>query len=130
MLILGTTLLAGGTYLLTKEYFAAGTIAAVGIIFAFYSRQKPRQVTYELSEAGLRIGEKSYGYELFKSFALVKEGMLNTIQLAPLKRFMPPISAYYDAADEEKISDILSSHLPYEAQQPDFIDRLSHRLKF
>ncbi|HSX17865.1 MAG TPA: hypothetical protein VLE51_00725 [Candidatus Saccharimonadales bacterium] len=130
LLIIGTALLAAGTYLLTKEYFATGTIVAVGIIVGIYSRQKPRQVTYELSESSLRIGEKSYSYNLFKSFALVKDGMLNSIQLSPLKRFMPPISAYYDAADEEKITDILGEHLPYEDAKPDRIESLSRRLKF
>jgi hypothetical protein len=119
-----------GTYFLTKEYFATGTIVVVGIIVAIYARQKPRQVTYELSESGIRIGEKSYNYHLFKSFALIKDGLLNSVQLSPLKRFMPPISAYYDAADEEKITDILGEHLPYEDAKPDRIESLSRRLKF
>ena len=125
-----TAILTGGTYFLTKEYFAAGTITMLGIIVGIYSRQKPRQVTYELSELGLKIGEKDYPYGIFKSFALVRDGMLNAIQLMPLKKFMPPISAYYAASDEEKITDILGQHLPYEDRKMDTIDRLSRRLKF
>ena len=129
MLILGTAALAAAVYLLTKEIFATVTIAVVGLIVLVYTRQKPRQVTYELSESGLRIGAKSYSYGLFKSFSLAKEGLLNSVQLAPLKRFMPPISAYYDAADEEKITDILGQHLPYEDAKPDRIEGLTRRLK-
>ena len=129
LLALGTAALAAGTYFLTKEYFAVGTIVAVGIIVAIYARQKPKQVTYELSSSGLRIGEKLYSYSLFKSFALVKDGLLNSVQLMPLKKLMPPISAYYQAADEEKITDILGQHLPLEQRNPSSIDRLSRRLR-
>ena len=129
LLALGTAALAVGTYFLTKEYFAVGTIVVVGIIVAFYARQKPKQVTYELSSSGLRIGEKLYAYSLFKSFSLVKDGLLNSVQLMPLKKLMPPVSAYYDAADEEKITDILGEHLPFEVAKPSSIDRLSRRLK-
>ncbi len=129
MLLLGTVLLAGAVYLLTKEYFAAGIIAVLGVIVGIYARQKPRQMTYELNESAIRVGEKSYGYGLFKSFSLIKEGGLNSIQLLPLKRFMPPISAYYDGADEEKITDILGEHLPYEDARPDRVSNISRRLK-
>ena len=130
LLAMATGALAAVIYLLTKEYFATGAIVAVGIIAGFYAHQKPKKITYELSETGLQIGEKSYDYSLFKSFALVKDGMLNSIQLLPLKKLMPPISAYYDAADEEKIADILGEHLPYEEAKLDRIERLSRRLKF
>jgi hypothetical protein len=129
LLILATAALAAVVYLLTKEYFATGIIIIVGIVVALYARQKPKQVTYELSESGIRIGEKSFGYNTFKSFALIKDGGLNSVQLSPLKRFMPAISAYYDAADEEKITDILGTHLPYEDAKPDAIESLSRRLK-
>lgn len=129
LLLLGTAALAAGTYFVTKEYFAVGTIAAVGIIVAIYARQKPKQVTYELSNSGLRIGEKLYTYSLFKSFSLLNDGALNSVQLAPLKKLMPPISAYYQAADEEKITDILGQHLPIEEAKPSGIDRLSRRLR-
>jgi hypothetical protein len=121
--------LALGIYFLTKEYFAAITILAVGVIVALYARQKPKQVTYELSEAGLRIGEKLYAYSLFKSFSLKNEIGLSSLQLMPLKKLMPAISIYYDAADEEKIVDILSKHLPLDEAKPDSIERLSRHLK-
>ncbi|HEY5550151.1 MAG TPA: hypothetical protein VIK37_03080 [Candidatus Saccharimonadales bacterium] len=129
LLFLGTAALTVGTYFLTKEYIAVGTIVAVGVIVAIYARQKPKQVTYELSSSGLRIGEKLYAYSLFKSFSLINDGLLNSVQLMPLKKLMPPISAYYQAADEEKITDILGQHLPIEEAKPSGIDRLSRRLR-
>ena len=129
LLFLATVALAAGAYFLTKEYFTAGTIVVLGIIVVLYARQKPRQVTYELSSSGIRVGEKLYAYSLFKSFSLINDGGLNNIQFMPLKKLMPPISAYYQAADEEKITDILGQYLPLEQGKPSGIDRLSRRLR-
>ena len=129
LLAAGTLLLAAAIWFLTKEYFAVAIIIIIGFIVAVYARQKPKQVTYELSSSGLRVGEKLYAYGLFKSFSLMSDGALNSIQLMPLKKLMPPISAYYQAADEEKITDIIGQHLPYEDAKAHPIDRLSRRLR-
>jgi hypothetical protein len=129
MLFVGTIVLAGIIYFLTKEYFAVGVIVVLGVIVAMYAKQKPRQITYDLTSSGLRVGQKLYGYGQFKSFSLVNEGSLNSVLLTPLKKLMPPITAYYQPADEEKITDILGQHLPLEEAKPHSIDRLSHRLK-
>lgn len=129
LLALATAVLAAGIYFLTKEYFTAAIILVVGLIVGIYARQKPKQVTYELTSTGLRIGEKLYTYGLFKSFSTINEDGVNSVLLTPLKKFMPPVSAYYSAADEEKITDILGEHLPYEDAKPDNISRLSRRLR-
>jgi hypothetical protein len=129
LLLLATGALAVGIYFLTKEYFTVGIIVAIGIILAVYAGQKPKQVTYELSNAGLRVGEKLYAYSLFKSFSLLHDGALNSIQLTPLKKLMPPISAYYKAEDEEKITDILGQHLPFDEAKASPIDNISRRLR-
>ena len=130
MLAVITAALAGGTYFLTKDYFAIAAIVIVGIIVGVFARRKPRELSYELNNDGLRVGEKIYSYSLFKSFAIVRDGQLNSVQLLPIKRFMPPISAYFSAADEEKIVDTIGQYLPYEERQLDAIDRLSRRLRF
>jgi hypothetical protein len=129
LLALATLGLAAAVYFLTKDYFATGTIVALGVIVGAFVGRKPRQVQFELSESGLRIGEKSYSYNLFKSFAVVREGNLISLNLTPIKRFMPPVSAYFDPKDEQKITNIIGEHLPYEERKPGAIDRLSLRLK-
>jgi hypothetical protein len=129
MLLAGTVVLAGAIYFLTKEYFAVGVIVVLGVIVAMYAKQKPRQITYELSGSGLRIGQKLYAYGDFKSFSLLNEGGLTRVMLNPLNKLMPPITAYYKPEDEEKITDILGQHLPIEEAKPHSIDRLSRRLR-
>ncbi len=130
LLLLGTIGLAAGVYFITKDYFATGTIAVLGIIVAIFAGRKPNQLTYELTGSGIKVGEKNYNYNLFKSFAVIRDGTLNSISLIPIKRFMPPVTAYFAAADEQKITNTLGNKLPYEERKPDSIDKLSRRLRF
>ncbi|MEK7561339.1 MAG: hypothetical protein AAB541_00545 [Patescibacteria group bacterium] len=126
----GTIVLATTVYLATKDYFAPGVIAVLGVIVGVFSRQKPKQVAYELSSLGLKAGEKTYPFNLFKSFALIREGALSSVNLIPIKRFMPPLSIYFDPADEQKIVNLLGSFLPLEEGGLDAIERLARRLRF
>jgi hypothetical protein len=59
----------------------------------------------------------------------MQEGPLTSANLFPLKRFMPPVTAYFDPKDEEKITNVLGNYLPYEDRKMDGIDRLSRRLR-
>lgn len=128
-LVAGTVVLAAAVYFVTKDYFAGGVIAAVGIIVGVFSTHKPRQIQYELASTGLRVGDKSYPLSLFKSFALIREGALSSVNLVPIKRFMPPLSIYFDPSDEQKIVTILGEHLPLAEGGLDAVERLSRRLR-
>lgn len=116
-------------YFATKDYIATGTIVAVGIIVAVFASHKPGVVDYEITSSGLRVGQKEYPYSVFKSFSVLQEGSLKSVNLFPLKRFMPPIAAYFDPSDEAKITNALGDYLPYEDRKMDSIDRLSRRLR-
>ncbi len=129
LLIMSTALLAAGVYIITKDIIATVTIAIVGVIVGVFAGHKPGQAQYEISDSGLSVNGKHYNYAAFKSFALVKEGALSSINLFPLKRFMPPVSAYFAPEDEKKIVDALGNYLPYEERKLDGIDRLSRRLR-
>ncbi|MEX2006687.1 MAG: hypothetical protein WD877_00710 [Candidatus Saccharimonadales bacterium] len=130
LLVLATVVLTAGVWLMTKDYFATAVVAIVGIIVGIFASKKPRQISYELTSSGLKAGEKFYAYNLFKSFAVIRDGALNSVNLFPAKRFMPPISAYYEPQDEEAIIDAIGQHLPYEERSLDGIDKLSRRLRF
>ena len=130
LLAIITAGLATGIYFLTKDIFATVIIAVVGIIVGVFAGRKPRQMEYELSSSGLRIGEKSYPYSLFRTFSVIKDGAINSVNLTPMKRFMPPISAYFAPKDEEQITKMLGNYLPYEERKLDSIDHLSRRLRF
>jgi hypothetical protein len=116
-------------YLLTKDIFATATIPVVGIIVGAFAGHKAGVAQYEISSSGMSVNGKNYPYGLFKSFSILREGSLSSVNLFPMKRFMPPVSAYFESAQEEKIANALGSYLPYEERQMDAVDKLSRRLR-
>ncbi len=83
-----------------------------------------------LDASGLTIGTAFHPYAEFKSFALIDEGTFSSIILAPLKRFLPPLSVYISAEDQDRIVEVLAQYLPMEMREHDAIDRLSRRIRF
>jgi len=130
ILALGTVVFATTLYLLTKDKVATGAVVIVALTFGILANHKPRELAYAVDEMGIHIGEKSYPYANFKSFALVQENAVESIWLMPLKRFMPILTIYFDPQDEEKITDVLSAYLPLENHELDPVDKLLHKIRF
>jgi hypothetical protein len=130
LLGLAILIIAAALYFLTKDYFAIGATIIAGIIAGVYAGRKPNQVSYELTNKGLQIGQKFYSYGVFKSFSLYREGQLSSVNFIPIKRIMPPIAAYFNPKDEQKIIDSIGDHLPYDKHKLDAIDRLTRSLRF
>lgn len=130
MLALGAAVLAGAVYLITKDFFAVGVILVLGLVVGVFAHRTPRQLSYELSESGLTIDKKFYPYRSFKSFSIIQEGPLTSLNFTSVKRFMPTISVYFSPTDQEKIIDILQEHLAYEQRSLEAVDRLTRSLRF
>jgi hypothetical protein len=130
ILIVGTAILATLIYLLFRDFITVVAIVFAVILFGVSAGRKPRILTYRLNTSGLTIGQKFYPYPTFKSFSVIEEGPFSSISLWPLRRFMPPISIYYEPADEEQIVAILARHLPVENRQPDAVDHLMRSIRF
>jgi hypothetical protein len=128
-LIVSTSLAAVVVYLISKDLFASIIIAIVGIIIGVFASHTPGKAKYEISDDGLRLNDKLYRYADFKSFTIFHEGKVSSVNLLPLKRFVTPVTAYFEPADEKKIVNALGNYLPYEDRQPDAVDRLSRRLR-
>jgi hypothetical protein len=104
-------------------------VAVVGVLAVVASRP-PRTLSYKLDNYGVHIGQKSFPYANFKSFSVIDEGAISAINLLPLKRFLPPISVYYDPKDEDKIAAIISDYLPFEEHKEDLVDQLVRKIRF
>ncbi|HVS78840.1 MAG TPA: hypothetical protein VHD84_00935 [Candidatus Saccharimonadales bacterium] len=128
-LILATAVIAVGVYFATKDYFATSVIPIVGIIVWVFAGHKPGQAKYEISASGLSINGKNYPYTLYKSFTIAREDAYSSLNFTPLKRFMPPVTAYFEPKDESRITNALGNYLPYENRPIEAIDRLSRRLR-
>lgn len=129
-LIVTTVALTALIYWVTKDYFAAAVAVATGIVVAVFALHTPREITYVLGRDGLQVGEKLYPFAHFKSFAVIREGGLSSVNLIPVKRFMPIITAYFEPDKEIQIVQSLGQYLPYEQRNLDGVERLSRRLRF
>ncbi len=123
------TIALAAALVFTKDYIAAVIVIVLGVVVAIFASRKPAIAKYEITESGLSVNGKVYRYRDYKSFAIFREGALSSINLFPLKRFMPPVSAYFEATDESKIIAVLGNYLPYEQRKIDTIERISRRLR-
>lgn len=130
LLVAAAVVLAAVIYLLTRDPVSTGMVGVVLVVLLLLASRQPRTLSYQLDGFGIHIGDRSYPYDNFKSFSVVDEGAINSITLLPLKRFMPPISMYYDPKDEDKISAVLSDYLPFVEGQKDIVDQFMRRIRF
>ena len=130
LLAVAGLLVSGIVYALTRDFISSGMVLFVVVMLGVVAGRQPRTLQYQVDGQGIRIGEKEYPYEAFKSFTVIDEGALNSITLLPMKRFMPAITLYYDPADEEHILGVLDDYLPSEEGQKDIVDRFMGRIRF
>lgn len=128
-LIAATAIVALVVYFVTKDYFAAGIVVVLGFVTWAYANRKPRQLNYEISDSGFIVGQKKYSYNTFKFFSIIREGTITSVYLYPVKRFMPPVTAFFNPDDESRITEALGEHMPYEERKLEGIDRLARRLR-
>ncbi len=100
------------------------------ILLAFASARKPHTIEYGVGPRGVTMAQHFFPYSEFKSYGIVQEGVFEAVVFTPLKRFMPPVTIYFAPEDGEKISFVLSSHLPYSPVTSDLLDRTMRRLRF
>jgi hypothetical protein len=117
-------------WLLSQDVVTVGAVVFAIVLFGVSAVRKPRVLTYRMGGKGLAIGDKFYPYAEFKSFSVIQEDAFSSISILPLKRFMPPISVYYEPQDEDAIVTILAAHLPMDNRQPDVVDQLMRKLRF
>lgn len=130
LLGVATVAACGVIYLLSGSIFSVVVIIFAAAAFGVTANQKPRTMQYALLPAELKIGERRYKYDDFRSFSLMREGALWSVVLQPTKRFMPLITIYFDPNDGEKIFDILASQMPHEERKLDAVDQLMRRIRF
>ncbi len=126
-----TVVVSGLVYMISSgDFLSIGVIVVVAILFGILAGKTPRELSYVVDEQGLTIGGKVYPYELFKSFSVLREGPLTSINLFPLRRFMPDLSIYLPPAEEDRILAALSDHLPHHQRAEHVVDRLMKRVRF
>jgi len=125
-----TVVAAAVIYLITNDTITVVVIVLAAGLFGATAKRKPRTLQYQLDSRGIHIANKSYSFDNFRSFSVLEEGAFSSIQLMPLKRFMPAISLYYPPESEDQVINTLGSYLPHEDRPRDPIDNLMRKVRF
>jgi len=128
LMIVGGLALAAVIFILVDLMSAIVVLLFLGGII-FYSKLKPQNVRYTVSSHGISVGGREYRYTDFRSFSFNTEDGITSIFLVPLQRFMVPITMYVAPDNQDKIASVLAQHLPNKQRKPDFMDRLTAKLR-
>lgn len=129
-LALGALFMAVIIYLVTQSIFSAVVVVVAVLAFGVIAIQKPRLLTYSLSQKGIVIGDKEYVFDDFKTFSVNSESAMPSVSLIPIKKFIPILTIYFPPEEGEKIFDILAAYIPHEQRRDDAVDRLMSRIRF
>lgn len=130
LVVLASVAIAGIVYLITRELVSPVVVVILGISFAFFGARRPQVLEFAVTNTGVQIGQKHYPFGMFRTFSIIEEDAVRSILLMPLQRFNLPISIYYDPADEQRIIEALSVHLPHEERDASPVDRFMRRIRF
>jgi hypothetical protein len=108
--------------------FAVLVVVSV-VALMVYVKRPPRTLHYSLSAKGLSEGNKLYGFDQFKSFGVMNEGVHFSVVLTPRKRFLPRVRVYFPESQGEEIVDIFGGRLPMEPVKLDFLDKAVNFLR-
>lgn len=130
IIMFAAIVLAGGFYLLARDFITSITILLAITIVGAYGMRRPKVINYKLSRQGIDVGTKHFYYESFRSFTANQEGIYLNITFMPLQRFSPGIGMCCSAKEQEQVMDFLADMLPYEHREPDILEKLMQRIHF
>ncbi|MDO4684812.1 MAG: hypothetical protein Q4B06_03875 [Candidatus Saccharibacteria bacterium] len=104
-------------------------LVAIAAVLIVMTVRPSRDITYELSSKGLRVGDQLYSLSDYKAFGVIHDGKENSIFLIPVKRFKPGLSVYFPVESGEQIVELLGHYLPMQEIRLDFIDKVVRMLR-
>ena len=126
----GVFLILLGVAIFTQQWLSIAVFVVMAVAVVVYAHKPPRILTYMLDFKGITIEDKFYGYDQFRSFAVLQNSEWHAIDLEPTQRFMPRLTVIFVSEDLDGIVEHLSLHLPRSDRQPDLIERLTRYVRF
>ncbi len=93
------------------------------------SLRPPRKIHYKLDKDGLKEGSRTFSFEDFRAFGILKEDSHFSAVLIPKKRFGLSVKVYFPGGSGEQIVDFLGARLPMEDVKLDFLDKIVNFLR-
>jgi len=117
--------------LITKQWLMAAVIIVSGVVIFMFTQQKPKTVPFAISHAGITFGNRFYPYSEIKSFWIVYEPRVKTINFEMTRRLSTIITVQLLEQDPLPIRKFLKKYIPEEKSRgEEFSDRISRLLRF
>ncbi len=125
--IVATLLMAIAAFVVRSWSFAI-LVPAMAAALMIYSHRPPRILNYVLSSKGVYINEKLHPMSEFRSFGIMRDELVPSLMLLPVKRFRPGLTIHFPAELGEAIVDMLGSRIPMHEVKLDAFDRIIRKL--
>jgi hypothetical protein len=129
ILLLITAVLCG-VLAFFQQWLSIAVVVVMALAVIIYTRKEPRELNYGIGDGGVEVSGRLMHYGEFRSYSIMEEVSWHSIDLEPAKRFVPRLTLLCENDDIEEIEQILSTHLPREDRQLDWIERATRRLRF
>lgn len=106
------------------NYFFAALLVLSGILLGFFANQKPKTITYELNNKGLKIENRLYPYENIKSFWIRTENK-PLLFIKSERAFMP---IFIIPLEEEMARNIHSVMITKNIKEEEMAEHLSEKI--
>lgn len=117
-------------FFITKDITAVLVLIVGAVAVGIFAGRIPRDQQFQIDNEGFSIGQRRFSFAQFKSFSVIHEGALTSVQFLPLKRFAPYTTIYFGPNDEDQVLDRVEEVLPYVEHSGDAIDQLLRRVRF
>ena len=77
-------------------FVALIVVAAVALVV--YTRSTPEQITYAITQDGIRAGSKDYPYDTLRSFGVIEDDGQFYLRVVPKQRFRAAILLHFKKA--------------------------------
>ncbi len=122
--------------LLVSSYYLESILFAFLILISgstmlLYGARRPNMVTFEISGAGIRIGDRLFHYETLQSFWIFyRVGGIKELSIHSGQTLVPLVKIPLGDQDPAELRELLLEFIPEVAQEESFVEVLARLLKF
>ncbi len=113
-----------------RNWFMVAAFVLASIALVIVSRRKPEVVDHEITEEGIKVGNRFYSFSKLKSFWIIKTSPFPTLNFEPTRKISPVITLQLGKVDLDQIRQFLGRYLPeQEGRGEDIFDKITRILK-
>ncbi len=113
-----------------RQWFLAVIILLAIIVFFQYSKKRPQSKKCHIGKDGIKIDQKTFPPNLFKSFSIIYDRPVSHLFLETSKRFYPSFWLHVKNKDLARVKKALLGVLPEKQTQEGMIVRINRWFRF